>query len=128
MPKVSRESATKVEDYGPAEDRSDDISGYTVDFVSIRQDSDLAPLLKGLPGDRCPCPHWGYLFKGTIIVRYADHEEICQAGDAYYMAPGHAPEARAGSEFVQFSPAAELAAVHAVMQQNALRMQQMQSS
>jgi hypothetical protein len=128
MPKVSRESASKVEDYGPAEDRSEDISGYTVDFVSIRQDSDLAPLLKGLPGDSCPCPHWGYVFSGTITVRYADHEETCQAGDAYYMAPGHVPAAMAGTEFFQFSPAAELAAVQAAMQQNALRLQQMQGS
>jgi hypothetical protein len=23
----------------------------------------LAPLLKGLPDDRCQCPHWGHLFK-----------------------------------------------------------------
>ena len=26
-----------------------------------------------------------------MIVRYADHEEVCEAGDAFYMPPGHAP-------------------------------------
>lgn len=128
MPKVSRDSASKVEDHGPAEDRSEDLSGYTVDFVSIRQDSDLTPLLKGLPGDSCQCPHWGYVFKGTLTYRHAGQEETCRAGDAFYMPPGHVPAALAGTEFIQFSPAAELAAVHAVMQQNAQRLQQMQAS
>ncbi|HEY2551582.1 MAG TPA: hypothetical protein VGI64_13485 [Streptosporangiaceae bacterium] len=127
MPKVSRQSATRIDDYGPADGRGDDISGYTVDFVSIRQDVDLAPLLAGLPGDSCPCPHWGYVFQGSITVRYGDHEETCQAGDAYYMAPSHVPAARAGTEFVQFSPSEELKKVQAVMQQNAARLQQMQA-
>ena len=36
-------------------------------LVSIRLDSDLGPLLAGLPGGRCPCPHWGYLSRGRII-------------------------------------------------------------
>ena len=49
MSKVSRESAPIVTDYGPAEDRTDHFHGYTVSFTSIREDSDLAPLLKGLP-------------------------------------------------------------------------------
>ncbi len=68
-------------------------------------------MLKGLPGGNCPCPHWGYLVKGRMIVRYDDHEEVIEAGDAFYMPPGHAPEAEAGTEIVQFSPAEKLAAV-----------------
>ena len=31
--------------------------------VSIPAGTDLTPLMKGLPGDRCPCPHWGYVLK-----------------------------------------------------------------
>ena len=38
--------------------------------------------------------------------------------DAFYLPPGHAPEAEAGTELVQFSPAAELAAVMAELKQN----------
>jgi hypothetical protein len=57
MPKVSRESASNVVDMGPAEDRGDELDGYAVTFVTIRQDVDLAPMLKGLPEDRCQCPH-----------------------------------------------------------------------
>jgi hypothetical protein len=47
-----------------------------------------------------------------MTVRYADdREEIIEAGDAYYLPPGHAPAAEAGTELLQFSPAGELAAV-----------------
>ena len=61
MARVSRDSAPEVVDYGPAEDRTGHFDGYTVNFTSIRENSDLAPLLKGLPGDSCQCPHWGYM-------------------------------------------------------------------
>jgi len=43
--------------------------------VTIRQGHSLAPLLHGLPGDSCQCPHWGYLLAGKITVSYADREE-----------------------------------------------------
>jgi hypothetical protein len=123
MPKVSKETAAHVDDAGLAEDRHEDIEGYTIDFVSIHQDVDLTPMLRGLPGDRCPCPHWGYVFKGRLTIRYADHEEVLEAHDAFYLPPGHAPVAKAGTEFVQFSPVAELAEVHAVIAKNMQAMQ-----
>ena len=104
MARVSRDSAPEVVDYGPAEDRTDHFDGYTVNFTSIREDSDLAPLLKGLPGDSCQCPHWGYMIAGRLTVRYGDHEEVIEPGDAFYMPPGHVPAAQAGSELVMFSP------------------------
>jgi hypothetical protein len=50
-----------------------------------------------------------------MVVRYDDHEEVIEAGDAFYMPPGHAPEAEEGTEIVQFSPAAQLAEVVAAM-------------
>ena len=71
MPKISKETAPTVEDSGPALDISGPVDDYTVDFVTIRQEHSLAELLKGLPGDSCPCPHWGYLFAGKITVTYA---------------------------------------------------------
>jgi hypothetical protein len=118
MGKTSKDTASKVVDHGPAEDRTEELDGYTVNFVTIRQDSDLTPLLKGLPGDSCQCPHWGYLFAGSLTVRYADHEEHLAAGDAFYMPPGHVPAAAAGTEFVQFSPTEELAVSLAAMEKN----------
>ena len=119
MPRVSKESAAQVDDMGPVgEDRHEDLDGYTVNFVSLLQESDLTPLLKGLPDDRCQCPHWGFVFKGKLTWRFADHEEVVEAGDAYYAPPGHIPVAAAGSEFVSFSPTEELQVVEAAMMKN----------
>ena len=109
MPKLSKDSAPNVQDAGPAIDRGGDLDDTSVDFVTIRQSHSLAPLLKGLPGDSCQCPHWGYLLAGRITVSYADYEETYEAGDAFYMLPGHVPAAEAGTEFVQFSPREQLA-------------------
>jgi hypothetical protein len=117
MPKASRETATIITDVPPALDRSEDLDGYTASFVEIRLTHDLAPMLKSLPGGNCSCPHWGYMISGKIILRYGDgREEVFGTGDAFYMPPGHAPEAEAGSEFVLFSPTDELAATEAAIQ------------
>jgi len=122
MPKISKDSAPKVQDFGLGVDRGGHLADdYAVDFVTIRQGHSLAEMLRGLPGDSCPCPHWGYLFAGKITVTYADHAEVFEAGDAFYMAPGHVPAAETGTELVQFSPAAQLAEVNAVMLANAQR-------
>jgi hypothetical protein len=65
MPKASKQSASQVTDHGPAQDRTEDLGGYTMNFVSIRQHMDLTPLLKGLPGDSCQCPHWDTCSKAS---------------------------------------------------------------
>jgi len=123
MPKVSKESAAQVEQHGPVEDRHEDLDGYTVNFVSFREDIDATPLLRGLPDDSCQCPHWGYVLKGRLTFRFADHEEVFEAGDAFYLPPGHVPSAEAGSEYLQFSPSEELRVVAAAMTRNMQAMQ-----
>jgi hypothetical protein len=110
MPTVSKQSASLVDDFGVAEDRHDDLDGYTVNFVTIRQTHDLAPMLAALPGGTCQCPHWGYVLKGRLTIRYEGHEETVEAGEAFYMTPGHVPAADEGTEFVQFSPSDQLKA------------------
>ena len=115
MPKVSSTTAEDVKDYGAAIDRATTVDGYTISFVSIRQTMDLGPMLASLPEGHCTCPHWGYMLSGRMTVRYGDRTEVYEAGDAFYMSPGHAPEAEAGSEFVQFSPADQLAVIEAAI-------------
>ena len=73
------------------------------DFSAFPAGTDTTPLFKGLPNG-CECPHWGYLFKGRMRVKYADHEEVVTAGEAYYMAPGHKVVMEEDSEMVEFSP------------------------
>ena len=123
MPKVSKESAAHVDDHGPVEDRHEDVNGYTVQFVSFRQDIDGTPLLKGQPDDSCQCPHWGYVLKGKLTYRFADREEVFEAGDAFYLPGGHVPLAEAGSELLQFSPSEELRVVAEAMMKNMQAMQ-----
>ena len=62
------------------------------------------------------------MLKGRLTYRFADHEEVFEAGDAFYLPAGHVPVIEAGSEFVQFSPAEELQVVSAAMMKNAQRM------
>ena len=119
MPKVSKDSASQTVDHGPVMDRSEQLDGYTVNFVTFRQDIDATPLLKGLPDDRCQCPHWGYVIKGRLVYRFGDGEETFAAGDAFYAPPGHVPvQHEPGTEIVQFSPTEELHEVETVMARN----------
>jgi hypothetical protein len=124
MPSVSKDGATQGGDYGPVLDRSDELDGYTVGFTLFREDVDGTPLLKGLPDDRCQCPHWGYVVRGRLTFRYADREETFEAGDAFYTPPGHVPvKHEPGTEVVMFSPSEELKKTEAVMAQNMQAMQ-----
>ena len=69
--------------------------------------------LHGLPGSDLGahllrvCPHWGYLLKGRLKMRTKGGEEIYEAGQAFYWAPGHAPEALEDCEYIDFSPTKE---------------------
>jgi hypothetical protein len=119
MPKVSKQSAKRGGDWGAVAERADDAANYTIGFVEFRQDIDGTPLLKGLPDDRCQCPHWGYVLKGKLTMRFADREEVYEAGDAFYAPPGHVPvKHEPGTEIVQFSPSKELQQTEAVLMKN----------
>ncbi len=55
------------------------------------------------------------VLEGQLTVRYDDHEETFEAGDAFYMPPGHTPSTRAGTEFFRIGPADELATTEAAL-------------
>jgi hypothetical protein len=109
MPKLSKQTV-EAQDHGPVLVYEDELDGYTANFVTFRQDLDHSSLLVGLPDDRCQCPHWGYVLEGRMTFRFADHEEVFEAGDAFYVGPGHIPVFEAGTEMIQFSPTQELKA------------------
>ena len=125
MPKAAKETTPTTMDFEIAEDRSCELDDFTVNFVTIRQSHDLAPMLAALPGGMCQCPHWGVMAKGRMTVRYADREEVFEAGDAFYTPPGHIPvQNEPGTEFVSFSPSEELRTAEAVMMKNMHAMQE----
>ena len=123
MPKASKDTASRVEDVGIMEGRYEELGGYTVGFESFREDADAAPLMKGLPDDRCQSPHWGYVVRGKATFAYAGHTETYDAGDAYYAPPGHTPAITAGTEIIEFSPTEEYGRTMEVIGRNLAAMQ-----
>ena len=93
MPKASKDTASRVEDVGIMEGRYEELGGYTVGFETFRENADATPLFKGLPDDRCQSPHWGYVVRGRLTFKFADHDEVYETGDAYH-APASLPQAR----------------------------------
>jgi mannose-6-phosphate isomerase-like protein (cupin superfamily) len=122
MPKYSKESM-EGQDHGPVEEWSDEVDGYSVSIVRFKQDIDSTPMLKGLPDDRCSCPHWGYVLKGRVTFGFPDHDEVIEAGEAFYVPAGHSQKADADTEYLQFSPADELQVVSDQIMKNMQAMQ-----
>ena len=121
----SRTSASHIQDYGPVEERREDFADTTAQFLTMGQDLDATPLFKGLPDDKCSCPHWGYVFKGRLTFDCGDHEEIFEAGDAFYIEAGHVPtSSEPGTEYLQFSPTEQLQIVSDTMMRNMQEIQQ----
>ena len=119
MPKASKVSASQVEKLEGFEGHYEELGGYTIGFETYTADADLAPLFAGLPDDRCQARHWGYVTQGRITYKFADHDETYEAGDGYYVPPGHTPMLFAGTELVEFSPSDELARTMEVVTKNA---------
>jgi hypothetical protein len=89
--------------------RGEDWGDQRVRHCNLPAGADLRPLLAGLPGDVCSCPHWGYVLEGAITMRYSDGtEETSRAGDAYYWPAGHVGWTDEGVVFVEFSPTEEI--------------------
>jgi hypothetical protein len=82
------------------------------EYFSLGAGTDIAPLLKGLKGDCCHAPHWGYVIAGRLVVTYWDGEvETCNANDLFYWRPGHSVRVEADAEVILFSPQVEHGAV-----------------
>lgn len=65
-----------------------------------------------LPGGVCPCPHYGYVFAGTVRCVYpgsAFPDEVATAGDVYFFRPGHyLVYEEEASEVLEWNPAEAL--------------------
>jgi len=91
--------------------RMAEVGEMTVSFIRLTEGTDLGPALVGLDGDSCPCPHWGYMLEGRLLMRATGNDQTYEAGQAFYWAPGHAPFALTDCAYVDFSPTAEFDAV-----------------
>ena len=119
MPSGSRESASERFTFEGIDVRLENFEGgYTVAFETYTEDADLTPFFAGLPNDQCQAAHWGYVIKGKLTYKTAAGEETFEAGDAYYVGPGHTPMLYRGTEIVEFSPTAELMQTLEVVSKN----------
>jgi hypothetical protein len=118
MPRTRKDEAPILVDEPEIEGRYVELGDSTVSFETFRTDVDPAPLFRGLPDDRCQCPHWGLVRSGRIVMRFPDREETYTTGDVYHVAPGHLPLVFAGTEVVEVSPTEQLQATMAVLGAN----------
>jgi len=62
--------------------------GYTV----LNAPASSEGQYEGLPGGLCNCPHYGYVFAGTVRCVYPESEledEVAGPGEVYFFRPGH---------------------------------------
>jgi len=96
-----------------------DVDGTTIGFESIEEAADFTPLYRGLPDDLCQSHHWGYVIEGRLIMHRPEGDIVAEAGDAYYVGPGHTGESGLpGTRVVEFSPTAEYEQTMAVLAKN----------
>ncbi len=92
--------------------RGTDWGGMTSAYMEYPVGLDFTPLLEGLEGDLCQCPHWGYVIEGRIRVTYQDGtEEFVSGGELYYWPAGHTIVVEEAVRMVEFSPHDEMSQV-----------------
>jgi len=83
-------------------------AGLAVGYWDMPAGTDFTPLLEGLPDNLCSCPHWGYVTKGAVHIRYTDGTvEVIEAGNVFYLPAGHTGWSEEDSAFLDFNPEAE---------------------
>lgn len=124
MPRARKETTPVTVENPIYAARIANLGEFSVAYESIGGGGiDPAPAFRGLPDDRCPCPHWGLVVSGRVTMRYSDREETWEAGDAFYMPPGHIPLAHDDAlELITFSPTKQLQQVMAVIAKNQAEM------
>ncbi len=104
MPRTWKAEAPIAFDEPEIEGRYVNVGGYTVAYDTHKADLDPAPCSAVCPTTVASARTGGVVKRGKIMFRYADHDEVFEAGDAYYGAPGHLPLLCAGTEPIEFSP------------------------
>lgn len=91
------------------------VRGYdklSAEYFSLAAGVDTTELFKGLEGNACQCPHWGFVLKGRITTSDGrGNTETVNANDLFYWPPGHNVKVDADAEFIMFSPQHEHTAV-----------------
>ncbi len=104
---------------GVGEARRVEAGDITVEFGRAEVEVDIAPMLRGLPGDMCQCRHQGYVVRGGFTCKTREGTFDVAAGEAFDLPPGHTLVYHSGSEWVQITPTAEQRKTDEVVARNA---------
>ncbi len=84
------------------------VSGYdrmSGEHFSLAKGVDTTELFKGLDGDLCQCPHWGFVLEGRITTTDAKGgQETVRKDDLFYWPPGHNVRVDEDASIIMFSP------------------------
>ena len=107
MPAFTRENTKIGADLGSlGVQHAAEEGGMTISLESWKAGLDTAEMYAELPDGACPASHWGYLVRGKFTMRYTDGKtETINAGEAYYIRPGHNAHIDDDAEIVEFSVA-----------------------
>ena len=85
MNSITRNEAPVAIEGDGVELRSERIGGgMSATFVHLPAGADLRAATKGLPGDLCQCPHWGYMLSGRVRMHTEEGHQDFSAGDSFY--------------------------------------------
>ncbi|MCL9758178.1 hypothetical protein [Frankia sp. AiPa1] len=78
----------------------------------------------GMPGGVCICPHYGYVFSGSIRAVYPNTDwpdEEAKAGEVYFFPAGHVLIYPGPADILELNPASALVSCMDAMQRAADR-------
>ena len=82
-----------------------ELGDMAIRHATLPAGTDMAPVLKGLPGDRCPSPHWGIVLTGSIRIEHDDGTcETAEAGQVYHWPAGHTGATEGGVTLIEIGP------------------------
>lgn len=100
-------------DDGDLQTRYLELGDMAIRHARVPAGADMAPLLQGLPGDRCPSAHWGMVLEGSIRVVHADGAvEVARAGEVYHWPAGHTATSADGAVFLEVGPLSPMRDFH----------------
>lgn len=80
----------------------------SAEYFTLSAGVDTTELFKGLEGNLCQCPHWGYVLRGEITTTDAKgNRETSRTSDLFYWPAGHNVRIDADAEIIMFSPERE---------------------
>lgn len=90
---------------GDLQTRYIELGELALRHATLPAGTDMGPVLQGLPGDRCPSPHWGIVLEGSITITHADGTaETVRAGELYHWPAGHTGVSEEGVVFLEVGP------------------------